>query len=407
MSEPHPHRLPRVLRVAFKILLPLLILAVAVAGGVQMMSTAPKAKRQAPPPLARLVEVETVPVDAMVAEVEAMGEVVAARSVDLQPRVSGQVDWVSPDFLPGGLFAKGDRIVGLDATDLRLVLTQREAALAEAKSDLAIEQGQQVIARQEFELLGAKMGDDETALVLRQPQLAAARAAVTTAESQVRQARLDVRRTGIAAPFDAVIERREVDLGAQVTTATTVATLIGTDAFWVRAELPVDRLGWIDIPRRDGEAGARVRVYNEAAWGSGVYRVGRVVRLETALESQGRMARLLIAVDDPMALRPETAGAPVLLIGTYVRTVIEGMRVGPGPLVDRRLLRDNDTVWVMTDRNALEIRPVALAFRGRERVLIGDGLSGGERLVKTDLAIPVDGMALRVRDADADAGGGS
>ncbi len=395
MTPPHPHRLPRVLRVSLKVLVPLAILGAAVLAGMQMMATAPKAKRQPPPPLARLIEAVPVAVGGLTAEVEAMGQVIAARGIDLQPRVAGSVIRTAPEFVPGGLFAAGETILGLDPTDLRLVVAQREAALAEAKSDLAIEQGQQVIARQEFDLLGDEMSDKERALVLRQPQLASARAAVRTAESQLRQARLDLERATVTAPFDAAIDSRDVDLGAQVSTSTTIATLIGTETFWVRAEMPVDQLRWIDVPRRVGDLGSPARIYSEAAWGPDVYRTGRVVKLETTLEEQGRMARLLIAVDDPMSLRPANAGAPVLLIGTYVRAVIEGLRLGPGPLVDRRLLRDDDTVWVMTEAGTLDIRPVTLAFRGRRQVLIGDGLSGGERLVATDLAIPVEGMALR------------
>jgi len=168
--------------------------------------------------------------------------------------------------------------------------------------------------------------------------------------------------------------------------------LTGTDAYWVEVTVPVDQLRWIELP------GARARIFNEAAWGATAHRVGKVIRLLSDLEQQGRMARLLVEVADPLDLRKENANQPKLLLGDYVRIKIEGVELKNVAMVDRRLVREGNNVWVMNDRNQLEIRPVQIVFRARDKLFIRDSLRPGERLVVTELSAAVDGMLLRTTD---------
>jgi len=174
-----------------------------------------------------------------------------------------------------------------------------------------------------------------------------------------------------------------------------MATLVGTDAYWVEVSVPVDELKWIRFPRSAGEAGSPVRVRDEAAWGPDVYRVGRVIRLESALEEQGRMARVLVSVPDPLGLADPSGKTPPLLIGSYVRAEIEGTDLENVVALDRNHLRNGNEVWVMNGDGELEIRQVEIAYRGRQQVLVSDGLEAGERIVTTDLPAPVEGMRLR------------
>lgn len=318
---------------------------------------------------------------------------------------------------------------------------QRQADLAKAQANLKLEMGQQAVALREYELLGKKLSGPDLELVLRVPQLrtaqatvdaakaalesaraarelaeaakagaqamkeaadaaaTAAEAAKAAAEAQLEGAKLDRARTELRAPFNAVVMSENVDPGAVVSPQTTIATLAGTDEFWVEASVPVDQLRWIRIPRSAAEAGSRARVHDQAAWGKGVWREGRVVRLLSALEPEGRMARLLVVVKDPLGTEQPSARPPMLLLGSYVRLEIEGTEL-PGVVPLRREhLHDGDRVWVMNDGGKLEIRRVKVAFRGRERVLVSEGLEPEERIVTTPLAAAVEGMPLRVAGA--------
>jgi RND family efflux transporter MFP subunit len=397
-SHPDPPPAPTRLR---HLWWPLVVLVVCGLIALWLMRTGPQARPRPARPAAALVEVAPVRYRAQDTTIEAMGTVVAARQIDLKPQVGGRIIARSSELVPGGRFARGTELLRIDPADYRLAVRRLKSAVAQARADLQQEQGRQLVARREYQLLGAPVSEAEQALMLRRPQLAALQAELEKARAQLAQGELDLRRTVLRAPFNAMIRERQVDIGALVGQTTVLAGLVGTDRYWVRVVVPVDELPWIRIPGRDGEQGSSVRIHDRAAWGEGVFRRGRVLRLEAGLEEQGRMARLLVGVDDPLGLRPGASAPPRLLLDSYVRVTIEGKRLDRVAVLDRRHLHDGDRVWVMDNEDRLAIRPVVIAFRNRNQVLVSAGLDPGARLVISDLAAPVQGMRLRLASAPA------
>ena len=378
-------------------LLPFAILVGAVLVGVALMRSKPRARRTPPAPSAKLVEVEPIRLGDRAIAIEVMGTVMPAHEIALTPRVSGQIVDTSPEFAPGGFFRKGEVMVRIDPSDYALLVQQRESALAQAESVHQLEMGQQTIALREYELLREMVAEEDRDLVLRQPQLQSAEANVAAARAALEDARLDLERTQVRAPFNAVLSAQMADVGGQVSPASPLGQLVDMDLFWVEVSVPVDQLRWIAIPRRAEEKGARARIYSESAWGEGVFRSGVVIRLRPGLEAQGRMARLLIEVPDPLARRPEHAEAPRMILSTYVRVEIEGATLQDVATISRSALRDGDRVYLMDGDGRLEIRPVEVIFRGSEAVFVR-GVGPGERLVTTDLSAPVEGMPLRLQN---------
>ena len=133
----------------------------------------------------------------------------------------------------------------------------------------------------------------------------------------------------------------------------------------------------------------------------GATREGRVIRLLGDLEARGRMARLLVSVQDPMGLKGAGTDDVPLLLGSYVQVELEGRQLENIVKIPRDALRDNAFVWVVDARDALDIREVEVAWRGPETVLIKDGVSAGDRLVVSDIAPPIEGMPLQVADSPA------
>ncbi len=376
----------------FSALLIAAVLLTGIAVSTHLMRTTVRAPRKTPQRQARLVEVAPVQLGSHATSVDSMGTVVAARRLEIRPRVAGAIVEMSSEFVPGGFFDAGDVIARIDPRDYELVLEQRRSELAEAESALAIESGNQDVAKREFELLGEVIGERNEKLVLREPQLRSAQARVRSARAAVAAAKLALERTTVRAPFAAVVQERNVEVGTQVDLGTAMGVLLGTNEYWIEAAVPVDQLRWISIP------GAAVRVRDEAAWGPDSSRPGEVIRLYSDLENQGRMARVLVSVPDPLGLDAGADRPPILLLGSYVRVEIEGATLDDVAAVDRRLLRDGDNVWVMSGDDTLEIRPVAVAFRGSNHVLVSAGLAQGERLVATDLPAPVPDMPLRLAE---------
>ena len=289
----------------------------------------------------------------------------------------------------------------IDEADYQLSLRKQQAAVSEAQAALQEELGQQAVAKREYELLDRKLADADKALVLRQPQLASARATLESARADRDQADLDLARTRVTAPFDGMVLSRNVDLGTRVTTSTALLTLINVDTFWVEVSVPVADLARIAIPTEDGDTGAQVEL-QQTGWDAAQKRHGRVLRLIPELDSASRTARLLIEVDDPLALRDENAGLPPIMVNDYLRVRIAGESIPDVVTLPRKLLRDGDTVWVMSADNTLEIRPVEVIHKAGEHVLIKAGIDRDDRIITVDLSTPVAGTPLRLQSADSD-----
>jgi len=387
----------------------LLLLAVLAAGGgvsFYWLTHRPKAHRRPPRPQATLVEVRAVSPGTHTVVVRPLGTVIPAKTIQLASQVSGRVVDVSEELIPGGRFSAGQKILQIEPKDYQLAVRQRACDLAKARSALKVEMGQQSVARREYELLGEEIKPEDEELVLRKPQLAAAQAAVEAAEAVLEQAQLDLKRTDVLAPFNAMVRSRTVDLGSQVSVGTALASLVGTDKYWVQVSIPVDELRWVDVPGLGGTDGSPARVYCEPAWGPDAFRDGIVERLMADLEPQGKMARLLVAVQDPLELSRASGPRHPLILGSYVRVEIRGRDLPNVVRVPRTALRDGRCVWVMRPDGTLDIRQVKTVWSGNEHVYVTDGLSEGDLLITSDLGAPIQGMALRRGPSAAGGEGG-
>lgn len=348
---------------------------------------------------AMLVEVSTVESGSYRPLIQATGVVKAAREIFLRPRVGGEVVELSDAFVPGGFVDQGDLLLRIDEADFRIALNQRESELQQAIALLEIELGRQDIAERDYRQLGKTLEDDNRALVLREPQLRSAEAGVQSARAVLEQARLDLARARVTAPFDAQILSRDVNLGSQVASGETLARLVGVDQYWVETTVPLDRLRWLAFPQ-DGEAvGSAVTLRHRTAWPEHQSREGRLYRLVGELEGDTRMARVLVTVDDPLARRKQSADVPPLLIGSFVHCIVEGREIENVVKIDRRHVRKDNTAWVMKD-GQLDIRQLDIVFQDAEHAYVRDGLEDGDQIVTTSLSSVREGASLRLKDAE-------
>lgn len=388
-------------KVVYKVTVPLLIVAVGVGFLKYQMDSRPQAERRKPERQARLVTVQAFKKEQSIAILPAMGTVTASREITLNPEITGIITSINPSVIPGGLVRAGQVLYQVDSRDYETIVKQRQSELAKAQLELKLEAGNQTVARQEYDLLGDLIQADDTELVLRKPQLESARQALEAAQATLTKAKLDVERCSIRAPFNATVKARYADLGARVSPTTALAELTGTDEYWIEVMVPVNQLSWIEIPKSENQKGSSVRVYNSSAWGEKMYREGRVVRLLGQLEKEGLLARLLVAVQDPLHLERTDAMEP-LLIGSYVKVEIVGRPIADAVALPRGFVRNGNTVWVMNEHDELEVRPVKFAFSNRDTVYVTEGLEDNSRVITTMLSAAVEGMPLRVESPQLD-----
>ena len=377
-------------------ILPLLIIIVGGLYVAYLLKTSPKSKRQPPLRQARLVEVISIEPSDVPIKINPYGTVIAAQEVDLKSQVPGKIMELSPELIRGGIFEKNQMLIKIEPDDYELLVEQRESDVATAEANLKLEYGNQAVAEQEYKLLEGVISENDKELVLRKPQLISSLSSLQVAKARLQQAKIDLERTNIVAPFNSIVKNKYIDLGAMVSQSTTLVTLIGTDEYWVEVMVPVDKLKWIEVPLQNNDTGSEARIYNSSAWGNEIYRTGIVIRLCPDLETNGRMAQLLVSVKDPLSLNTKKVKNE-LLLGSYVRVEIQGKTVKSAHVLDTGLLHDGDNIWLLTADNTLDIKPVDVIYRGENEVVISDGISSSDKIITTDLAAPVEGMLLRLR----------
>jgi len=364
-----------------------------------LLKTRPQAKRKAPKRMEALVKVVKVMPTAENMRIEAPGRVVAARQITLKARVSGQVIYIHPDFIPGGVIKKGEVLLQLDDTDYQLELRRKEDALALAEADLRIEEGSQMVALKEWELITSLSDDIDTSsrdLALRKPHLIKAKAKIASAKTALERARVDLARTVIKAPFNLVVRAENVDLGLQVTPVSTLATLAATDIFWAEISLPVTKLAWFDMPEKQGKGKSGksktivlLHILNQPSL------TGKIITLTPDLDKDGLMARLLVAITDPLGLQKKH---PPVLLGSFVTAEIIGRKLQNVYRIPRAALKENDLLLIADKDDRLVAKPVTVAYYGVNSVLVDSGLNPGDRLIISNLAAPINGMALKIAE---------
>lgn len=367
------------------------------AGGITatIFLTEPEAKKvSATKKTAMLVQVERAESGDFHPQIAATGTVQPARDIVLNPRVSGQVLDIDQQFTPGGILSEGEAILQIDPADYRNTLALRKSQLKQAQTDLQLELGRQNVAQQDYKSLNDTAGlSTNKALILRKPQLEAAQASVGAAKASVRQARLDLSRTTVRAPFNALVLRRNANVGSQVATGDNMGRLVGIDRYWVELTMPLRKMPWLSFPR-EGEKGAKVMISCPSAWDEGEQRTAYLFKKNGALNNQTRMARVMAEVQDPLGYHRDSVNVPELIIGSFIQARIKGREITDVVRLKRDYLRKSETVWVMKD-DKLDIRKLDIVLKDHKYAYIRKGLSEGEKVVTTNLSTVSQGAALR------------
>jgi len=371
----------------------IIILGISAGVSFYMINNKPTPVRRKPPPTELAVQVRKLNPASHQIFIPVMGTVIPAVQIDLKARVAGEVIWTNPEFVEGGIIPRRDVILKIDPKDYELALIREKAGLETAVYEYKIEQGRQEIAQVEWELLGLKedAAQLDQELALRQPHLREKEVKLEAAKARVERSQLDLDRTMIRAPFNAIVRSVEVDMGGQASTQTTLATLVGTDAYRIQAAIPVDQLRWIRTPNSAGDEGSQVVIHT----GTGVIRRGKVHKLLSDLEPSGRLARVLIDVNDPLDLGRSRGERRPLLLGELVRLEIEGKILQDVFVIPRTALRDGVKIWSVDDQDRLKILEVDVIWQDLENVLVKE-LDAGLNLVVSDIPAPVVGMKVKI-----------
>jgi RND family efflux transporter MFP subunit len=381
------------------IIIAIIIICLAGSLSYYFLSNRPRAPKVTGKVIVPKVTTQTIQVIDHATTIYAMGNVTPSQSVNLTSRISGMVTELGDNFIEGGLLKKGEKIVQLDPTDFRLIIQQRQSDLAQAEFNLKLEQGQQAIALREFELLGGELTEQEQELVLRKPHLKAAASKVQAAKAILQQAKLDLKRTLTTSPFDAIILERNANIGSWISTFSTgtpLAKLVGIKSFWIDTSLAMDKLKWLSIPGISQQAPSTVKISYDSAWGEGVYRSAVVKRLKAQVEPSGRMAKLIIEVNDPLSQQAVNKNAPPLVLGTFVRVAIMGKTLHDVIPLSENILHDGRFIWMIDSQQVLIIKEVQPVWIEKGMIYLPkQQLPENAQIITSNLSTPVAGMRIQ------------
>jgi RND family efflux transporter MFP subunit len=341
--------------------------------------------------------------------VDSQGTVTPRTELPLVAEVGGRIIATADDFDDGGFFEKGELLVEIDPTDYRLALTRALAEVRQAELNLEVQRADAEVARTEWKRLNES---DPPPLVAREPQVAQAEAGLEAARAAVESARRDLERTRITAPFDGRVRTASVDVGQVVARGSVCGMIYAVDYVEIKLPLATDEFAYLELPMRyrnavdpsgDEDAGgddvAGVRLTADLAGARHTW-TGRIVRTDGAIDPTSRRLAVIVRVDDPYARSVENPERPPLAVGLFVDAAIQGRVIDDVYVLPRAALRQGDAIFVVDDDDRLRIRPVRVLRRTRERIVIGEGLEPGQRVVVSPIEAPVDSMKVRPHEGD-------
>ncbi len=381
----------------------LLILLILVFGGgtsLLLLWTGPETLPEEESRSAKIVQTIPLSPHTRSVSVSAFGSVIPARKVEIKPQVSGQVIQQNQAIAIGGHVKEGEELIRIDPKDYQLALSEVQSDLEQARFEREVESGRQVIARREWDQLQSDLNMEEVnrSLVLREPHLRRAEAMMQKATNDIEIAKLQLSRTVIQAPFNAMVIEESVEIGQLLSPSSTICELVGTDEFWIQVTVPFSELKWISFPQA-GKPGAKARVILDTGDSEPIVWNGKVIRLLSDLDPLGRMARLVISVSDPLGLEKENAFP--LLLGSYVEVKIDAGKLENALTIPREALREGDQMWVVGSNNLLKILPAKILWTEKDTLLVSNNLSIGDELVVSDLRVALPGMEVEPQRSTA------
>jgi len=378
-------------------LLAILIVALGVAGTIVLIKLKKPPQRAEQDVQAPLVKVEQLHMKDIPMIVRGYGVVNPRVEVDIVPEVAGKVVSVHPELKVGGLIRADEQILQIDPRDYESAVRQATAAVEDAKVKLDTEQAEADVARKEWDDLHPGV-EPTSPLVLREPQIRKARAALESAEAQLDTAKLRLERTSLSLPFDVLIVSEKVDLAQYVVTGQSLAKAYGTEAVEIEVPLEDGELAWFDVFENsifaDGPRGsAKTTAAEVRADFAGAEHTwqGRVVRTTGQVDRTSRMVFVVVEVSDPFRA---SGGRPPLLSGVFAEVLIQGKTLRNAVAVPRDALREGNSVWLVND-NRLHIRALDIVRADKDFAYAVSGLTNRAYVVTSSLDAVVDGMQVR------------
>jgi len=375
-------------------ILPILVLFGAIAGFAAMGALKPKPEEKEDVVKAIPVLTAKAISDDVTLTVKAQGEVQPRTQINIVPQISGRVTYLSPKFIEGGKFSKGERLLAIEPAEFELRVVQARANVAQAETALARERSEADIARQDWADIGR--GGEATDLTLRKPQMAEVQAQLEAAKAQLAEAELQLTRTVIYAPFNGRVIQRNIDQGGFVSTGMVLGEVYAEDIMDVRLPLTHNELRQIGLTvgYHAGQSGGIPVILSGNVAGRYSEWSGHIMRTDSRFDSQSRVLYAYAEVHDPFGKGSDN-GTP-MAPGLFVEAAIEGEKLTDVVIIPRAALRGEDKIYRAKPDGTLTIETVTVMSSTRERAVLDGGINFGDAVITSPIRGVAEGMKIEV-----------
>jgi len=416
----------------FKTVRVIAVLAAATIVAATLVILRPQAERQVPVEKGRLVEVFPARTEDVQMVVESFGTVAPRESLKLVAQVHGSVVAISPDFKEGNYIETGTKLLQIDPRTYELEVDRRKVQIKQseaelkrlnqemvnlktraniAKSDVSLAKKeyarlQKLIARkviaqsqldkteQAYLASLERLQALENQLALIGPQNEQLIAARDMAEVLYQQAKLDLERSGILAPFDGWVLEKAVEVGQHVNVGQLLGSIYRAGEMDIEVFIPAKDFKWLPADMGAETPVAADVIFKNAdlehVW------TGRVARVKARMDERTRTLPVVIEVDGIDTSAQKNAVFR-LRPGMFVTVKIKGKAQPNAFLLPRHVVYPGNIVYTVED-NQLKLNEVSILRSYKDSVIVEAGLSEGDLIVKTPLSGAVDGMRVRVKE---------
>jgi RND family efflux transporter MFP subunit len=345
------------------------------------------------------------------ATIEAFGTVQARTLTNLIAEVPGLIEGVAPfenevnqsiaSFQNGGFFEKGDLLVKIVDIDLLAREAETLANLRRTEYQLAQERALADQAKTEWGNRDWKLA---TALVKRQPQILKAEAEAKAAEALHNQAKKNVLKANVRAPFRGRILNILADVGQQVGSGSSsaLAKIYSIKKGEVQLALSRKELSFLNFnegsPHGENQIAVEIVNEEEKAIHSGV-----IDRSQGIIDPRTRLHNLVARFEncftDPFN-QISKIGNP-LSIGQFVKLKLIGPEIDVF-IIPISAFREQNTILVLDQEDRLTVRKVKSVKRDGLEVWVVGGIQEGERVCITPMDIIAEGMKVKISSYTAD-----
>ena len=318
------------------------------------------------------------------AQISSQGFIKPKSELSIISQLNARVEWMSHKMEEGSSFNYGDTLIKLDKRDYELALITSEANILNAKVNLEREKAESDLASKEWERVRGGIG---SALALRKPQLAQAKATLEAAIANLERVKRDLDRANFIAPFNGRVRMKSTDVGSNTFPGTLLGRIYSTDLFEIQlpiADQDVDFTGLefngIQIPNHK-QLGVVINL-------NGHETTGRVIRAEAEVDPVTRMLSVISSIHTNNDM-----DGNLVFVGQYVQATISGITIDGVYVIPRTSIR-NHSIWVVNSKMEITNRPVNILRYENEFALVDEGIEEGDRLLTSRLSSLINGQKV-------------